>query len=103
MEGASAAYKAHSADNGQESRAMCIQEVFHNAHCLFPCQKSGLPSLSSSTSSSCCVVTESTIGELQLRAIQQQTETMHKLQTIRREESHGCSPHAMVDAHCGKV
>jgi len=103
MEGANAAYKACSADNGQEPRAVHIQEVFHNAHCLFPCQKSGSPSSSSSASLSCCVVTESTTGKLQLRAIQQQTETMHKLQTMRREESHRCSPRAMVDVHCGKV
>jgi len=103
MEGASAAYKARSADNGQESRAACIQEVFHNTHCLFLCQKSGSPSSSSSALSSCCVVAESTTGELQLRAIQQQTETTHKLQTMRREESRRCSPRAMVDAHRGKV
>ena len=103
MEGASVAYKARSTDNGQESRAARIQEVFHNVHCLFPCQKSGLPFLSSSASSSCCVVAESTTGELQLRAIQQQTETTHKLQTMRREESCGCSPRAMVDAHHSKV
>jgi len=103
MEGASAAYKARSADDRRESRAARVQEVFHKARRLFPCQKSGSPSSSSSASSSCCVVAESTTDGVQLGAIRQQTEKAHKLRAMRREESHGCSLRAMVDAHHGKV
>ena len=101
--GCECGYKALSADDRRESKAARVQGDFHNARRLFPCQRSGLPSPSSSTSSSCCVVPENTTGGLQLGVIWKKNTKAHKWLVLKREESHGCSSRAMVDAHHGKV
>ena len=103
--GCECAYKAFSADDRRESKAARVQGDFHKARRLFPCQRSGLPSPSSSASSSCCVVPENTTGGLQLGVIWKKNTKAHKWLVLKREESHGCSSRAMVDsdAHHGKV
>ena len=71
-DGASAAYKACSADDRWESRAVRVQAVFHDEHHLFPCHRSRSPSLSpssSSTASYCRAVVNGQCSIVELQAI----------------------------------